>query len=328
MTKDRIVGLAVALVGLVSAPLVLPVANATELIIFALVAASANLLIGWSGLYSFGQAALFGVGGYAGGYLLANTDVALLPPVLFGGLIAAVVATGMGAMSVRRVGIYFIMLTFAFNQLVYYVAYSWQDVTGGEDGMIGIDRPGELLPWMPAIDFNNPINFYILVAVIVGACFLLLLRVIDSPFGQILLAAKDNPRRAGSVGYDIHAAQTLAFTIAGFFSGIAGVLYGMVYWIMPIDAVHWLTAGYIVFMVLVGGTSSMFGPLIGAAIFILLQDFFSTLWARWPLLFGAVIIAVVMFLRGGVIELVDRLRGVARKPGQPPKSRAREAGNA
>lgn len=328
MTKERLVGLALALLGVVVAPMVLPVANATELLIFALVAASANLLIGWSGLFSFGQAALFGIGGYAGGYLLSRTDLALLLPVLFGGLVAAIFATGMGAMCVRRVGIYFIMLTFAFNQLVYYAAYSWQDVTGGEDGMIGIDRPGALLPGLPPIDFNEPINFYILVAAIVGVCFLLLLRVVDSPLGQILLAAKDNPRRASSIGYDIYAAQTLAFTISGFFSGVAGALYGMVYWIMPIDAVHWLTAGYIVFMVLVGGTSSMFGPLIGATIFLLLQDFFSTLWARWPLLFGAVIICVVMFLRGGVIELVDRVRGLGSRRKLAPEPASREAENA
>ncbi len=324
MLDNRLIGLVLALAGVIVAPLLLPVANATELLIFALVAASANLLIGWSGLYSFGQAALFGIGGYAGGYLLANTDLALLLPVVFGGLVAAVFAVAMGAMCVRRVGIYFIMLTFAFNQLVYYIAYSWRDVTGGEDGLFGIERPGALLPGLPEIDLNVPINFYILVAVIVGLCFLALLRVVDSPLGQILLAAKDNPRRAGSVGYDIHAAQTLAFAISGFFSGIAGVLYGMVYWIMPIDAVHWLTSGYIVFMVLVGGTSSMFGPLIGATIFILLQDFFSTLWARWPLLFGAVIIAVVMFLRGGVIELVSHVRGFAARR----RAMRGEAGNA
>jgi branched-chain amino acid transport system permease protein len=120
------------------------------------------------------------------------------------------------------------------------------------------------------------------------------------------VAARENSRRVASIGYDYQRAQVLMFTISGVFTGLAGALYGMLYWIMPIDSVHWLNSGYIVFMILIGGTSSPFGPVIGTTIFIALQDIFSTFWARWPLLFGAVVVAVVLFLQGGVVQLVER----------------------
>jgi branched-chain amino acid transport system permease protein len=157
------------------------------------------------------------------------------------------------------------------------------------------------------IDLNEPLAFYIFVAAIFLVCFALMLRIVHSPFGKIIVATRDNTRRAASVGYNVQRAQTLMFVISGTFTGIAGTLYSMLYWIMPIDSVHWLNSGYIVFMVLIGGTSSLFGPIIGAGIFIALQDFLSTIWARWPLLFGGIVVLMVMFLQGGIIELFARV---------------------
>jgi branched-chain amino acid transport system permease protein len=302
----------VLLVAIVAAPFVLPPTIATEILIFALVAVSANLLIGYGGLFSFGQAAFFGIGGYVCGYLLANYDLGLLVPLLAGAVSGGASAALVAFVLVRRVGIYFIMLTFAFNQMVYYTAYSWRSVTGGEDGLAGITRPKTLLPNFIPVNLDDATNFYVLVAVVLILGMAALLRITASPLGKVLLAAKENPRRVSSIGYNVYSAQTVAFAISGTFTGLAGALYPMLYWIMPIDAVHWLNSGYIVFMVLIGGTSSMFGPVIGAAIFILLQDFFSTIWARWPLLFGGVIIAVVLFLQGGVIELFTRLGRLVR----------------
>ena len=235
MARKRLLGLAALAIGFVVAPLVLPVTNATELLVFGLVAVAANLLIGVAGLFSFGQAALFGVGGYVGGWLLANTELPMALPLLAGAAAGAVLGAIMGALCVRRAGMYFIMLTFAFNQMIYYGAYTWREVTGGEDGLNGITRPAQLFPGAPAVDFGKGLNFYILVAVLVFVCFVLLLRVVDSPLGRILQAARESPRRAASIGYDIHRAQTLAFAISGFFTGLAGVLYGMTYWIMPIE---------------------------------------------------------------------------------------------
>jgi branched-chain amino acid transport system permease protein len=306
--RTTLVGLAALLAGIAVAPMVLPPIIAAEILVWSLVAVAANILIGYGGLFSFGQAALFGLGGYVGGYLLAHAAPSLVTVMLASAAAGAIGGAVMGWVCVRRAGIYFIMLTFAFNQLVYYVAYSWREVTGGEDGLAGIMRPTVLFPGSPEVNLDGPLAFYITVATVFLLSFLAILRVVSSPLGKLLVAAKENPRRAASIGYNVHRAQTLAFAISGAFTGLAGMFYAMLYWIMPIDGVHWLNSGYIVFMVLIGGTSSMFGPVIGASIFILLQDFLSTIWARWPFLFGAAIIAVVLFLRGGVIELFGRLR--------------------
>jgi branched-chain amino acid transport system permease protein len=313
----------VLVAGIALAPFLLPPTIATEILIFAIVAVAANLLIGLSGLFSFGQAAFFGLGGYTGGWLLANFDLPLVVPLLAGALVGGGAAAAIGAICIRRAGMYFIMLTFAFNQMIYYVAYSWRDVTGGEDGLAGIVRPDIGLFGASSIDLNGPLAFYVLVSALFLISFAMMSRIAGSPLGRIMVATRDNTRRAASIGYNVSNAQTLVFALSGAFTGLAGVLYSMLYWIMPIDAVHWLNSGYIVFMVLIGGTSSLFGPVMGAAIFIWLQDFFSTIWARWPLLFGLVVVAVVMFLQGGITELFERVarsvrtRRLATPAGQP-----------
>jgi branched-chain amino acid transport system permease protein len=293
------------LAGIVGAPLVLPPAMATEILVFAIVAVAANLLVGYAGLFTFGQAAFFGVGGYAAGYLLANHQAGLLTALVVGAVAGGISAAIVATVCIKRIGIYFIMLTFAFNQMVYYVAYSWQTVTGGEDGMKGITRPPVDLGGIQW-SLDRPRAYYAFVAIVFVLCFVAMWRIVHSPLGTIIVAARENSRRVASIGYDYQRAQVLMFTISGVFTGLAGALYGMLYWIMPIDSVHWLNSGYIVFMILIGGTSSPFGPVIGTTIFIALQDIFSTFWARWPLLFGAVVVAVVLFLQGGVVQLVER----------------------
>ena len=294
-------------------PFAIPVNIATEIVIFGLFAMATNLLIGTAGLYSFGQAAFFGVGGYAAGYLavhgLAPLPVVLVAAALAAGLLALVI----GAFSIRRTGIYFMMLTFAFNQLVYYIAYSWHSVTGGEDGLAGIKRLPLDLPLVGPVSFDNHLSFYALTAVIFLAGMAALRRIVESPFGMVLAAARLNPRRTASLGYPVHQAQLAAFVLAGAIAGIAGALFGMLYRIMPIDSVHWVSSAYVVFMVLIGGTRSMLGPVIGAAIFIWLQGLFSLVWARWPLLLGLFVIVVMLFLPGGVLDLADRLRQAARR---------------
>ena len=294
-------------------PFAIPVNIATEIVIFGLFAMATNLLIGTAGLYSFGQAAFFGVGGYAAGYLavhgLAPLPVVLVAAALAAGLLALVI----GAFSIRRTGIYFMMLTFAFNQLVYYIAYSWHSVTGGEDGLAGIKRLPLDLPLVGPVSFDNHLSFYALAAVIFLAGMAALRRIVESPFGVVLAAARLNPRRTASLGYPVHQAQLAAFVLAGAIAGIAGALFGMLYRIMPIDSVHWVSSAYVVFMVLIGGTRSMLGPVIGAAIFIWLQGLFSLVWARWPLLLGLFVIVVMLFLPGGVLDLADRLRQAARR---------------
>jgi len=299
---------AIAISIAVIAPLCLPFNIATEILIFGIFALATYLLLSVAGLYSFGQAAFFGIGGYVAGYVYINTDLPLIAGLVLAAVGSALIAMVVGMMSIKRTGIYFMMLTFAFNQMIYYLAYSWHSVTGGEDGLGGIRRPDLTIPGLGTIDFSSHLNFYILTAVVFVAIFACLYQLIRSPLGLVLNAARQNPHRTASLGFSVYRAQLLAFVIAGAASGVAGALFAMLYRIMPIDAISWTSSGTAVFMVVIGGMSSIFGPVIGAAIFIWLQGFFSLIWARWPLLFGVFIILVVLFLKGGAIELFDRMR--------------------
>jgi branched-chain amino acid transport system permease protein len=289
-------------------PLVMPINIATEILIFGMFAMATNLLIGTAGLYSFGQAAFFGTGGYAAGYLLAHgvTSLPLALIAAFGA--AALVAAAVGVLSIRRVGIYFMMLTFAFNQLVYYIIYSWRSVTGGEDGLAGIHRPILQLPYVGSLSFDDNRGFYALVAVLVLATMIVLVRMVSSPFGVVLAASRQNSRRTASLGYPVPTLQLAAFIAAGAVSGVAGALFGMLYRIMPIDSVHWAGSAYVVFMVVIGGQRSTLGPLIGAAVFIWLQGLFSLVWTRWPLLLGLFVILIMVYLPEGLGGLFARIQ--------------------
>jgi branched-chain amino acid transport system permease protein len=194
------------------------------------------------------------------------------------------------------------MLTFALNQLFYFVAYQWTSVTGGEDGMPGVPRPA-----MFGIDFKDPLNYYFFVSAIFLIFMFLMKRTIESPLGKILVAIRENEVRAEAVGYNVARFKLLAFVIGGAFSGVAGVLYAMLFGIVPLEAISFVTSGNVVFATLIGGSGSLYGPVIGSFVFIWLSESVSTLWARWPLLLGVAFIVVVLFFRGGVVEAWDRL---------------------
>lgn len=290
------------------APLIMPMNIATEILIFGIFAVSVNLLVGVSGLYSFGQAAFFGIGGYVAGYCFAHSDWPLWAGLLLAVGSGAFAAGLVGIISIRRTGIYFMMLTFAFNQMIYYIAYSWSSVTGGEDGLTGIERPGITVPGLGTFDIGDERNFYIVTAALFLMTMIFIYRLTKSPLGLVLEAAKHNPRRTASIGYSVYRAQVYAFVVSGALAGMAGGMFSMLYRIMPIDAISWHTSATVLFMVVIGGMSNVLGPVFGAAIFIWLQGLLSLTWARWPLLFGLFIIVVMLFFRGGVVELLSRLK--------------------
>ena len=292
---------------LVILPLIVPINIATEILIYGMFAMATNLLIGTAGLYSFGQAAFFGAGGYAAGYFLAHGWTSLPFVLAVAGAAGGFVAAAVGALSIRRLGVYFMMLTFAFNQLVYYIAYSWRSVTGGEDGLVGIRRPVLELPFAGSFAFDDKGSFYGLVSVLFLAAMIALVRTVNSPFGIVLAASRQNSRRTASLGYPVPALQLFAFVIAGAISGVAGALFGMLYRIMPIDSMHWDASAYVVFMVIIGGQRSMLGPVIGAAVFIWLQGLFSLVWTRWPLLLGLFVIVIMIYLPDGLSGLISRV---------------------
>ena len=277
-------------------PFVLPPATAAEMLIFGIIAVATNIMVGYTGMLSFGQASYFGIAAYGCGLLL-KAGYPLVLAIPGGAGLAIVVACIVGYFCVQRTGLYFICITFAFNQMFYFIAYVWTDVTGGEDGLAGIPRP-ELI--------SDPISFYIFIAILFFACLLAMLKVVYSPLGLVFRLIRENPSRAEAIGYDVRLFKWLSFVIAAAFTGIAGTVYALLYSIVPIDQIHWLKSGDFIFMLLFGGSGNFFGPLIGAAAYIWMSDTFSIIWARWPLLLGGVFLVVVLFLRGGVVELIER----------------------
>jgi branched-chain amino acid transport system permease protein len=283
-------------------PFIVRPAIAAEIWIFAIFGLGLNLLLGYTGLLSFGQSTFFGSAAYVAGYLLKHYAIGVFAALGIGVAVGAVSALLVGYLCVQRSGLYFIMLTFALNQLFYFIAYQWTSVTGGEDGMPGVPRPAML-----GIDFRDPVAYYIFVSVLFLLSLWLMKRIVESPLGKILQGIRENEVRAEAVGYHVPRFKLLAFVIGGAFSGLAGVLYAMLFGIVPLEAISFVTSGNVVFATLIGGSGSLYGPIIGSFVFIWLSESMSVVWARWPLLLGVAFIIVVLFFRGGVVEAWDKL---------------------
>jgi branched-chain amino acid transport system permease protein len=267
------------------------------MLIFGIIAVSTNIMVGYTGLLSFGQASFFGIGAYACGLML-KAGFPLLLAIPAGTALATLVAGMVGYFCVKRTGLYFICLTFGFNQMFYFIAYVWTEVTGGEDGLPGIPRPDLI---------SDSTSFYVFIAVLFFVCLLAMLRVVNSPLGLVFRLIRENPSRAAAIGYNVRLFKWYSFVIASGFTGLAGTVYAMLYSIVPIDQIHWLKSGDFIFMLLFGGTGNFFGPIIGAVGYIWLSDTFAIIWARWPLLMGSVFLIVVLYFRGGVVELIGKV---------------------
>jgi branched-chain amino acid transport system permease protein len=283
-------------------PLLVRHAIATEIWIFAIFGLGLNLLLGYTGLLSFGQSTFFGSAAYVAGWLLKNYGINVFAALGVGVGVGAVSALLVGYLCVQRSGLYFIMLTFALNQLFFFIAYQWTSVTGGEDGMPGVPRPDFF-----GIDFKNPLAYYVFVSVLFLLSLWVMKRIVESPLGKILVAIRENEVRAEAVGYNVPRFKLLAFVIAGAFSGLAGVLYAMLFGIVPLEAISFVASGNVVFATLIGGSGSLYGPVIGSFVFIWLSESVSVIWDRWPLLLGVAFVIVVLFFRGGVVEAWARL---------------------
>jgi branched-chain amino acid transport system permease protein len=283
-------------------PFIVRPAIASEIWIFAIFGLGLNLLLGYTGLLSFGQATFFGSAAYVAGYLLKHFGIGVPLAMGVGVGIGALSALLVGYLCVQRSGLYFIMLTFALNQLFYFIAYQWTSVTGGEDGMPGIPRPAVL-----GADLRDPLHYYLLVSILFLLSLWLMKRIVESPLGKILQAIRENEVRAEAVGYHVPRFKLLAFVIGGAFSGAAGVLYAMLFGIVPLEAIGFVFSGNVVFATLIGGSGSLYGPIIGSFVFIWLSESMSVMWARWPLLLGVAFVIVVLFFRGGVVEAWSRI---------------------
>jgi branched-chain amino acid transport system permease protein len=272
---------------------------ASEIFMFALFATSFNLLLGYTGLLSFGQAALFGAGAYTVSLIvlkLTNSwPLAFLGAVMLSTLVAAII----GFLSIHRAEIYFAMLTLSFAQLFYTVIYKWTKFTGGSDGLIGIPLP-KFNFFGIVLNLSNPIRYYYFTMGILIASLLILRRIVRSPFGQILLAIRENPIRLEFTGINPRRYKLIAFVIAGFFSGLAGALFAPFSGTIDPGIAHWSKSADPVFMSLAGGITTFVGPAIGAAVFLSLNSIISTITQYWMLIFGVILILIVMTFPTGM----------------------------
>jgi branched-chain amino acid transport system permease protein len=238
-----------------------------KVLCFALFACAFNLLIGFTGLLSFGHAAFFGGAGYVAGYALKSMGMPFELGLLMGTGFAALLGLLMGALAIRRQGIYFTMITLALAQMLYFV-FLQTPFTGGEDGLQGVPR-GKLLGM---VDLSSDITLYYVVLGIAIAGFALIVRTIHSPFGQVLKAVKENEPRAISLGYDVDKFKLLAFVLSAALAGLAGATKTVVLGFETLTDVHWTMSGLVVLMTLVGGLGTIAGPIVGAIVIIALEN--------------------------------------------------------
>ena len=273
---------------------------AIEVLAFALYAASFNVLLGYGGMLSFGHAAFFGVGAYASAIVLKKVGLGLAFAFVAAPLAAALVALVVGYFSVRRAGIYFAMLTFAFQMLLYTIALKWPGLTGGDDGITGLKPDGALA---------RPIVYYFFTLALVAGALYTLHRLVESPFGVVLRALRGNPRRVSFIGVDVRAHQLAAFVITGAFAGLAGALFALSSGNVFPNWLNWTASATPVVMAVLGGIHTFAGPIIGAAVYVLLEVVISGYTEYWPLVMGTIIVVIVLVLPEGITGL---RRGAAR----------------
>jgi len=295
---------ATLLIFLIAAPFVLYPVFIMKALCFALFACAFNLLIGYVGLVSFGHALYFGWAGYLAAHA---AKVWGMPPelaVLIGTITGMGVGLIAGVVAIRRQGIYFAMITLALAQMMYLVALRVK-LTGGEDGIQGVPR-GRLFG---VFDLSDQMTMYAFVVVVALAAFFLIYRIINSPFGEVLKAVRENEQRAVSLGYKTDDYKLVAFVLSATLAGLAGSLKALVFQLASLTDVHWTMSGEVVLMTLVGGLGTIFGPIVGAFLIVAMENYLAP-FGQWVLVIqGAVfVICVLAFRRGIVGELAARLR--------------------
>jgi branched-chain amino acid transport system permease protein len=281
-------------------------ALAGRVLVLGLAAMSFNILLGFTGVMSFGHAAYFGLGAYGAGlalkFLAASTPLAILMGTLLGGVLGAL----FGLLIVRRRGVYFAMVTVAFGQVAFYIAYSWNDLTGGYDGLRGFQRAPLHLGFTTIDIANNNTAFYYFLLFVFAIVVALQGVMLSSPFGRTLLAIRENERRARFLGIPIERHIWLSFTISCFFTALAGSLYALLNNFADPMALHYSLSGEIVIMTVMGGMRAFWGPLLGAAVFVVLQDQISSMTVNWMSFIGLLFVLVVLFFPRGLLGMLQR----------------------
>ena len=291
---------------LIAAPFGLPLfamTLLTELLILGLFAMSLDLMVGYTNLVSFGHAAAYGLGAYASGYLALNSSMPLPLVVLLAALLTGLVAVGVGWVCTLATGVSFSMLTLAFAQLLYAIAFKWTSVTGGSDGLAGIPRrPG---PFGMTVLTTKTGFYYFTLATLFGAYFACR-ALVNSPFGAVLRGIRENEPKTSVLGYNTRLYKIAAVAIAYGLGGLAGALYAPFAGFANTELLFWLLSGQVLIMVIVGGQGTLIGPILGAAFFMLLEHQLSSYTEAWALFFGLIFIAFVLFAPEGIWGLARR----------------------
>lgn len=299
--------------------LILPVltpynALAVNILIFGLFAVGFNLVYGYTGMLSFGHASFFGVGSYLTGIAMVHFGVNWIPAIFVG--VAASLFAGLvvGYLAVRTRGIYFSMVTLALGQVIYYIFYKAENWTGGENGLTGIKAQVIHISAF-RIDFIDPFTKYYVFWIFVAFTLWLVSRILASPFGSVIESIRENENRAAACGYDVKRTKLLIFIISAGVCGLAGALRALHLSVVPVDSLNYLQSGQVLMMSLLGGVGSFFGPFLGAAVFLYLEEIATNLTKYWMGVVGLLFIALILFFPRGILgSLVHQLkqRGMLR----------------
>jgi branched-chain amino acid transport system permease protein len=278
---------------------------AIGMLIYGLWASGLNLLVGYGGLVSFGHALPFMWGGYAAGLVLLNVSTSVWLAMFVAAVSMALLSLVVGAICLRRTEVYFSMLTLAFAQLGFFIALQWDTVTGGDDGLASIPVP---VLWLPGVSLElnslrDPLTFFLFTAVVVLVVFAALILYTESPMGRVLQAIRENEERARGCGYNTRLVQLVTFVVAGTVAGLAGGLFAMLNNFVGLQP-YWLVSGVVLIMVILGGRSSLFGPFLGAVVYLLLETTLSQYFASWQLFVGAIFVVCVLAFPQGLWGLI------------------------
>jgi len=279
-------------------------AIATEIMIFAVFAMSLDLLIGYTGLLSFGHAAFFGIGAYT--VMIANIQFGVSPwiGIPLGMILASVAAFVTGYFCLKATGLAFLMLTMAFSQLAFSVAVKWRAVTGGTDGLVGLQKPS-IFGW----SLSNPTAMFYLALVVLVVSYFILRRLVNSPFGHVLIGIRENESRMRAIGFPVRLYKLAIFVIGGAFAGLAGGIYAIFNGYISPDAFSWTASGDPIIMIVLGGIGTLVGPVIGAAILLLLKQIVSGYTEYWLFIIGVTFVICVSFFPKGIVGRIVNLGG-------------------
>lgn len=283
---------------------------ASYIVMFGLFAIAYNFCLGQTGILTFGHAAFFGLGAYGYGLFVFHTGVGpwgAWAGVAVGVVLAAVAGLAIGALSVRLAGTYLALLTLAIAQAIWFVAFQARDLTGGDDGLLGIERPAVEIPGVVEFDLGDPFVFFFFALVVLLLSMAVLSRIRQSHFGRVLVAIRENEDRAAYLGYDTYRYKLGSFTVSAGFSGLAGVLYPILLSIVSLQTLHWLLSGEVNFWVILGGVNTFAGPILGTGVYLVLRDWATQFTDSWKIPVGLLIVGIVLFAPEGILR---KLRGL------------------